>query len=140
MDQNEGAQSRRTLGSYTAPTPDFYGRRQAQPKSSLKTWDKLVDKFLNHYFSPRKLTQLRLDIQDFRQEEIESFHDAWKRYRMMLQKCPMEIFSEWLKLDIFCYGLTDIAKMSLDYSAGGSIHMKKIIDEAQDLIETVASN
>ncbi|KAL4315204.1 hypothetical protein AHAS_Ahas15G0161700 [Arachis hypogaea] len=142
MDQNEGAQPRRFLGSYTAPTPDFYGRSicvpliradnfelnpqlitlvqqncqfhrlpqeeptefladllwisdtirtdgvdhdvyrlllfpfavkgqanrwlDTQPKSSLKTWNKLMDKFLNQYFLPKKLTQLRLDIQGFR--------------------------------------------------------------------------
>ncbi|KAL4315205.1 hypothetical protein AHAS_Ahas15G0161800 [Arachis hypogaea] len=30
--------------------------------------------------------------------------------------------------------------MSLDHSAGGSIHMRKTIDKAQELIETVASN
>ena len=30
--------------------------------------------------------------------------------------------------------------MSLDYSAGGSIHMRKTIKEAQELIDTVARN
>ncbi|KAL4371618.1 hypothetical protein AHAS_Ahas06G0183800 [Arachis hypogaea] len=33
-----------------------------------------------------------------------------------------------------------MAKMSRDNSVGGSIHMKKTVEEAQKLIETVASN
>ena len=32
------------------------------------------------------------------------------------------------------------AQISLDHSAGGSIHMKKTIEEAQELIDTVARN
>ena len=58
----------------------------------------------------------------------------------MLRKCPSEIFSEWVQLDIFYYGLTEKATMSLDHSAGGSIHMRKTIEEAQELINTVARN
>ena len=58
----------------------------------------------------------------------------------MLRKCPSEIFSEWVQLDIFYYGLTKKAQMSLDHSAGGSIHMSKTIEEAQELIDIVARN
>ena len=58
----------------------------------------------------------------------------------MLRKCPSEMFSEWVQLDIFYYGLTEKAQMSLDHSAGGSIHMRKTIEEAQELIDTVARN
>ena len=50
------------------------------------------------------------------------------------------MFSEWVQLDIFYYGLTEKAQMSLDHSAGGSIHMRKTIEEAQELIDTVARN
>ena len=58
----------------------------------------------------------------------------------MLRKCPSEIFSEWVQLDIFYYGLTKRAQTSLDHSPGGSIHMRKTIEEAQELIDTVARN
>ena len=50
------------------------------------------------------------------------------------------MFSEWVQLDIFYYGLTEGAQMSLDHSAGGSIHMRKTIEEAQELIDIVARN
>ncbi|KAL4371411.1 hypothetical protein AHAS_Ahas06G0163100 [Arachis hypogaea] len=86
-----------------------------QPTASIKTWKQLSDKFLNHFYPPKRMTQLRLDIQGFKQEE-------------------------WVQLDIFYYGLTEKAQMSLDHSAGGSIHMRKTIEEAQELIDTVARN
>ena len=50
------------------------------------------------------------------------------------------MFSEWVQLDIFYYGLTEKAQISLDHSAGGSIHMRKTIEEAQELIDMVANN
>ncbi|KAL1333926.1 hypothetical protein AAHE18_11G139700 [Arachis hypogaea] len=96
-----------------------------QPKASIRTWKQLTEKFLNQYFPPKRMTQLRLDIQGFKQGHNESLYDACERYREMLQKCPSEMFSEW---------------MSLDYSAGGCIHMRKTIEEAQELIDTVARN
>ena len=111
-----------------------------QPKNSIKTWKQLSEKFLNHYFPPKRMTQLRLSIQGFKQGDNESLYDAWERYREMLRKCPSEIFSEWVQLDIFYYGLTEKAQISLDHSAGGSIHMRKTIEEAQELIDTVARN
>ena len=86
------------------------------------------------------MTQLRLDIQGFKQGDNESLYDVWERYREMLRKYPSEMFSEWVQLDIFYYGLTERAQLSLDYSVGGSIHMRKTIEEAQELIDTVARN
>ena len=45
-----------------------------------------------------------------------------------------------VQLDIFYYRLTEKSQISLDHSAGGSIHMRKTIEEAQELIDTVARN
>ena len=86
------------------------------------------------------MTQLRLSIQGFKQGDNESLYDAWERYREMLRNSPSEMFSKWVQLDIFYYGLTERAQISLDHSAGGSIHMRKTIEEVQELIDTVARN
>ena len=37
-----------------------------QPTASIKTWKQLSDKFLNHFYPPKRMTQLRLDIQGFK--------------------------------------------------------------------------
>ena len=50
------------------------------------------------------------------------------------------MLSEWTILDIFYDGLSELSKMSLDTSAGGSIHLKKTPSEAQELIDMVANN
>ncbi|KAL4316006.1 hypothetical protein AHAS_Ahas15G0241900 [Arachis hypogaea] len=50
------------------------------------------------------------------------------------------MFSEWVQLDIFYYGLIDMARMSLDHFAGSSIHIRKTIEEANELIEKVPMN
>ncbi|KAL4294340.1 hypothetical protein AHAS_Ahas18G0218300 [Arachis hypogaea] len=38
----------------------------SQPKESLDTWDKVVIGFLTKFFSPQKLTKLRVEVQTFR--------------------------------------------------------------------------
>ena len=50
------------------------------------------------------------------------------------------MLSEWTILDIFYDGLSELSKMSLDTSAGGSIHLKKTPVVAEELIDMVANN
>ena len=50
------------------------------------------------------------------------------------------MLSEWSIIGIFYDGLSELSKMSLDSSAGGSLHLKKTPAEAQELIEMVANN
>ena len=61
-------------------------------------------------------------------------------FRSLTKKCPSDMLSEWTILDIFYDGLSELSKMSLDTSAGGSIHLKKTPAEAQELIDMVANN
>ena len=58
----------------------------------------------------------------------------------MTRKCPPDIFNEWVQLHIFYEGLSDEAKKAVDHSSGGSLNKKKTIEEAIDVIETVAEN
>ena len=50
------------------------------------------------------------------------------------------MLSEWSIIGIFYDSLSELSKMSLDSSAGGSLHLKKMPAEAQELIEMVANN
>ncbi|KAL4316400.1 hypothetical protein AHAS_Ahas15G0281300 [Arachis hypogaea] len=146
MDPNGNEQPRRILGSYTAPTPYFYGHSIAfhglpqedpnlfianflqicdivktngvnpkvyklmlfpfavrdrakqwldvQSQESLDTWDKVVNKFFNKFFPPQRLTKLRTDVQTFMQGDSESLYEACERYKLMLRKCPPNMFSD----------------------------------------------
>ena len=50
------------------------------------------------------------------------------------------MFKEWVQLHIFYEGLSYEAKKAVDHSSGGSLNKKKTIEEAKDVIETVAEN
>ncbi|KAL4328495.1 hypothetical protein AHAS_Ahas13G0205800 [Arachis hypogaea] len=86
---------------------------ETQPKESIVTWADLF--------------------------EEQSLYEAWERYKAMIRKCPPDMFVDWVQLQIFYNGITLASRLSLDNSAGGSLHMKTT-DEALDLIEIVANN
>ena len=50
------------------------------------------------------------------------------------------MLSEWNIICIFYDGLSELSKMSLDSSSGGSLQLKKTPTKAQELIEMVANN
>ncbi|KAL4391111.1 hypothetical protein AHAS_Ahas03G0212400 [Arachis hypogaea] len=50
------------------------------------------------------------------------------------------MFNEWVQLHIFYEGLSYESKKAVDHSSGGSLNKKKTIEEAIDVIETVAEN
>ena len=112
----------------------------SQPKESLNSWEKLVNAFLAKFFPPQKLSKLRVEVQTFRQKEGESLYEAWERYKQLIRKCPSDMLSEWSIIGIFYDGLSELSKMSLDSSSGGSLHLNKTPTEAQELIEMVANN
>nr|GEU75879.1 DNA-directed DNA polymerase [Tanacetum cinerariifolium] len=54
---------------------------------SILTWDDLVNKFVNQFFSPSKTTHLKNEISHFRQRFEETFGEAWERFKEMLRAC-----------------------------------------------------
>ena len=112
----------------------------AQPRESLDSWKKLINAFLAKFFSPQRMNKIRVEVQTFRQREGESLYEAWKRYKQLIRRCPPDMLSEWSIIGVFYDGLSEISKISLDSSAGGSLHLKKTPAEARELIEMVANN
>nr|GEX72794.1 hypothetical protein [Tanacetum cinerariifolium] len=55
-----------------------------EPPRSILTWEDLVSKFINKFFSPLRTTNLRNEIYNFQQRFDESFHEAWDRYKDLL--------------------------------------------------------
>ncbi|GJU54484.1 integrase, catalytic region, zinc finger, CCHC-type containing protein [Tanacetum coccineum] len=51
-----------------------------EPPRSILTWDDLVSKFINKFFPPLKMTNLRNEITRFQQRFNESFYEAWDRF------------------------------------------------------------
>nr|GEX91287.1 reverse transcriptase domain-containing protein [Tanacetum cinerariifolium] len=74
---------------------------EKEPPGSILTWDDLVSKFINQFFPPLKMANLRNEITRFQQRFNESFSKAWDHFNDLLRACPHHGFSELHQLDTF---------------------------------------
>ncbi|XP_042396837.1 uncharacterized protein LOC121986983 [Zingiber officinale] len=109
------------------------------PSDCITTWEQLEQKFLDKYFPPSKTASLRHQITNFTQKDGESLFEAWDRFKGLLQQCPHHGLEKWLVIHTFYNGISYSTKVSLDSAAGGAL-MNKTLEEAFDIIESVALN
>ncbi|GKG00058.1 reverse transcriptase domain-containing protein, partial [Tanacetum coccineum] len=109
-------------------------RLEKEPPRSILTWDDLVLKFINQFFPPSKMTNLR-EITRFQQRFDESFYEAWDRFNDLLQACPHHEFSELHQLDTFYNALNANDQDSLNSAAGGNF-LDKMPRECLRIIES----
>nr|GFA03799.1 reverse transcriptase domain-containing protein [Tanacetum cinerariifolium] len=57
---------------------------EKEPRHSILIWEDLVSKFINELFPPSRTTNLQNEISNFQQRFDESFHEAWDRYKDLL--------------------------------------------------------
>nr|GEX65239.1 reverse transcriptase domain-containing protein [Tanacetum cinerariifolium] len=95
-----------------------------EPPNSILTWEDLVNKFVNQFFSPSKTTHLKNKISHFTQRFEEKFEEAWERFKEMLRACPHHGFTESAQIDTFYNGLNDNDQNSLNVAAGGNLLSK----------------
>nr|GEU43729.1 reverse transcriptase domain-containing protein [Tanacetum cinerariifolium] len=93
---------------------------EKEPPRSILTWDDHVSKFINQFFPPSKMTNLRNEIIRFQQRFDESFSEAWGRFNDLLRACPHHGFSELHQLDTFYNALNVNDQDSLNSAAGGN--------------------
>ncbi|GKA94620.1 reverse transcriptase domain-containing protein, partial [Tanacetum coccineum] len=112
-----------------------------EPARSFLTWDDLVSKSINHFFSPSKTTNLRNEMMKFQQHSDESFYEAWDRFKDLLRVCPHHGFTELHQLDTFYNGLYPSDQDSLNSSAGGNLleRMKATNVNSSEIASAVAS-
>nr|GEV41004.1 putative ribonuclease H-like domain-containing protein [Tanacetum cinerariifolium] len=92
-----------------------------EPPHSIHTWEDLVSKFINEFFPPSRITNLRNEISNFQQRFDESFHEAWDRYKDLLRACPHHGFTKLHQLDTFYNALNPTDQDSLNAAAGGNL-------------------
>ncbi|XP_015956333.1 uncharacterized protein LOC107480682 [Arachis duranensis] len=100
----------------------------------------MVNKFLARFYPPQRVNRLRTDVQTFSQQDGKILYEAWERYKDLTRRCPPDMFNQWVQLHIFYEGLSYESKKALDHSSRGSLNKKKTIEEAIDVIETMANN
>nr|GEZ93124.1 hypothetical protein [Tanacetum cinerariifolium] len=108
---------------------------EKEPPRSIFTWDDLVSKFINQFFPPSKITNLRNEITNFQQRFDESFSEAWDRFKDLLRACPHHGFSELHQLDTFYNALNSKDQDSLNSAAGGNF-LDKMPRECLAIIES----
>ncbi|GJU47067.1 reverse transcriptase domain-containing protein [Tanacetum coccineum] len=94
---------------------------EKEPLRSILTWEDLVSKFINEFFPPSRMTNLRNEISIFEQRFGESFHEAWYRYKDLLRACPHHGFTELHQHDTFYNALNPTDQDSLNSVAGGNL-------------------
>nr|GEV66002.1 reverse transcriptase domain-containing protein [Tanacetum cinerariifolium] len=97
---------------------------EKEPPRSILTWDDLVTKFINQFFPPSKMTNLRNEITIFQQRFDKLFYEAWDRFNDLLRACPHRGFFELHKLDTFYNSLNVNDQDSLNSTAGGNFFDK----------------
>nr|GEZ22568.1 reverse transcriptase domain-containing protein [Tanacetum cinerariifolium] len=108
---------------------------EKEPPQSIQTWDDLVSKFINQFFSLLKTTNLRNEITRFQQRFNESFYEAWERFNDLLRACPHHEFSKLHQLDTFYNALNVNDQDSLNSAAGGN-YLDKMPRECLKIIES----
>ena len=79
------------------------------------------------------------EINTFGQLEGENLTEAWDRFHKLLRKCPHHRLTRWMQVHTFYNGLRNATRTVIDASAGGSL-MKKIMDQAYEILEDAATN
>jgi len=90
-------------------------------KSEVKTWDKCANAFLKKFFPAGKTSALCGKILSFQQQSDEMIPKAWERLNEYIRTCPHHGIDEWLIIQGFYHGLTDMAYSHLDASTGGAL-------------------
>nr|GEY49821.1 hypothetical protein [Tanacetum cinerariifolium] len=95
--------------------------------------------FLEKYFSPSMVTKLRNEITNFRQRPDESLFKAWKRYKLLINRCPNHNMLPVTQIDTFYNGLTLRHRDTINAAAGGTF-MKRRPEKCYDLIENITTH
>nr|GEX39969.1 reverse transcriptase domain-containing protein [Tanacetum cinerariifolium] len=95
--------------------------------------------FFGKYFPPSMVTKLRNEITNFCQHPDESLFEAWKRYKILLDRCPNHNMLPVTQIDTFYNGLTLRHHDTINAAAGGTF-MKRLPGECYDLIENMTAH
>ncbi|KAG7585782.1 hypothetical protein ISN45_Aa02g011310 [Arabidopsis thaliana x Arabidopsis arenosa] len=109
------------------------------PPGSINNWEGCMSTFLNHFYTKSRSNSLRNKLQGFQQGPVESFHEAWERFKDYERDCPHHGFPEGNHLSTFYRGLHSKFQLSLDTASNGDF-TTKTVQEGRDLIENLATS
>ena len=110
---------------------------KTQLAGSFMTWDDLAKAFLAKYFPPSTTTKIMTEITAFWQNDNESMSEAWERFTNLHRICPHHGLPKDVLIRTFYNGVIPSTRDSIDSKVGCSL-MRKIVDEATTILETMA--
>ncbi|XP_010468765.1 PREDICTED: uncharacterized protein LOC104748884 [Camelina sativa] len=106
---------------------------------SLTTWAQCRAAFLNHFYTKSRSDKLRRKITTFSQGGMESFCEAWERFKEYLRDCPHHGYTQENLMNIFYGGIEQKYQMALDTASKGDFSTNTA-NEANALIENLAAS
>ena len=85
-----------------------------------REWEELRDRFCLAFFPISRITSLRKEILDVRQDEKETLSTAWARFTQLTHAGPYLSIPDHVLLQHFWLGLNNETALQLDITAGGS--------------------
>ncbi|XP_038977889.1 uncharacterized protein LOC120108375 [Phoenix dactylifera] len=95
--------------------------------------------FLEKYFPASRAANIRKEICGVRQQNGESLHEYWERFKKLCASCPHHQISEQLLIQYFYEGLLPTERSMIDAVSGGAL-VDKTPETARNLIANMAAN
>nr|GEW13444.1 reverse transcriptase domain-containing protein [Tanacetum cinerariifolium] len=108
-------------------------------RHSIHTFEQMAKMFLGKYFPPSMVTKLRNEITNFCQHLDESLFEAWKHYKLLVDRCRNHNMLPVTQIDTFYNGLTFRHRDTINAAIGGTF-MKRRPEECYDLIENMTAH
>ena len=105
----------------------------------ITTWDSCANAFFKKFFRMGKTNALHGKIYGCQQQADESIPEAWERLQEYIRACPHHGIRDWLLIQGFCHGLTNIARSHLDAVAGRAFFSLNV-RESMELTEKMVLN
>ncbi|KAL0885551.1 hypothetical protein Bca101_009534 [Brassica carinata] len=109
------------------------------PSDSITTWDDCKKAFLEKIFSTSRTAKLRNEISSFQQKNLESFSEAWERFKGYQAKCPHHGFSKESLLSTFYRGALPEFRARLDTASNG-FFLGRSEEDAEELVDNMVKS
>lgn len=106
-------------------------------RGSITTWYELKRQFLNRFFPPAQILQLKDEIYNFRQLPAESMYEAWFRFKKKLSVVPNHRIRGSHLPEFFYRSLNESSRAMIDTISVGAF-MRLRWEAAQEMLDDIA--
>ncbi|XP_056843130.1 uncharacterized protein LOC130495687 [Raphanus sativus] len=109
------------------------------PSDSITTWDDCKRAFLDKFFSAYRTAKIRNEISTFQQKNLESFSEAWERFKGYWSQCPHHGFTKENLLSTFYRGALPEYRTRLDTASNG-FFLGITEEDAEELVDNMVKS